>query len=88
MMYGKRLMDEFDAARQMFLDQDAFEQAGVMNLMENAVNNVMHGLPPQEVRAAVYRSIDSSLSDERLGFSEVERAVFAPPRRIVDEMPL
>lgn len=88
MMYGKRLMDEFDAARQMFLDQGAFEQAGVMNLMESAVNNVMHGLPPAEVRAAVTRYIDSSLADERLGFSEVEQATFARARHIVDEMPL
>lgn len=86
MMYGKRLMDEFYAAHQMFLDQDAFEQANVMSLMENAVNNVMHGLAPEQVRAAVYRYIDSSLSDG--GFSEVERATLARARRIVDEMPL
>lgn len=86
MMYGKRLMDAFYAESRAHLDRDEVEQALVMSAMENAVNNVMHGRPADELRAAVLRHIESVLDDERLELSDVERETYARARNVVESV--
>lgn len=83
MHYGKMLMDAFNAKANDFRDRNEYEQAFVMDSMENAVNNVMHGRTEDEIRAHALRHIGLVLADERMALSDTERATYEVARSVV-----
>lgn len=85
-MYGKRLMDAFDAEGRVSRGQDDFETAFVMSAMENAVNNYLHGATPAELRVRVLRHIADVLADERIQLSDTERTAYEYATLVVESV--
>lgn len=88
MQYGKLLMDAFYAEAVAFRARDEYEQAFIMDSMENAVNNVMHGRPAHEIRERSVAHIHSILGDGRIELSEVERETYAYALDVIDSVRL
>jgi hypothetical protein len=88
MMYGKQLMDAFDAERRDFLRRDEFAAAEVMSNMESAVNNVMHGRPAQEIHDYAVDHIGRVLGDGRIALYRAERDAYKYALDVIDSVPV
>lgn len=86
--YGKRLMDAFFAEGNSFRARNEYAEASVMDAMESAVNNVMHGLEGAEVRSRVVQHVMLVLDDERIALSDGERAAYAYALDVIETVPL
>lgn len=87
MMYGKRLTDAFHAEARAFLSRNEYAEAGVMDAMESAVNNVMHGRPAAEIRERVIAHVGRVLDDSRIVLYESERAAYGYALDIIESVP-
>lgn len=86
--YGKRLMDAFFAEGRVFRSRDEYAEASVMDAMENAVNNVMHGLGAEETRNHAVRHVEYVLGDTRIELSDEERAAYGYALDVIESVPL
>jgi len=78
----KLLMDEFYSMERAAINEEKYDRAQAFSASENAVNNVMHGLPPALVLSLVKVTLTSLSTDER--FPEAEREAFAEAVIVVD----
>lgn len=88
MQYGKLLMDAFYAEAVTFRAREEYEQASVMDNMENAVNNVMHGRPAHEIHERAVAHIHSILGDGRIELSEAEQEAYSYALDVIDSVQL
>ena len=81
-------MDAFFAEGRDFRTRGEYAEASVMDNMENAVNNVMHGRPAHEIHERAVAHIHSILGDGRVELSEAEQEAYSYALDVIDSVQL
>ncbi len=88
MQYGKLLMDAFFDEAQAFRARQEYGHALVMDAMESAVNNVMHGRPAAEVCDYANAHVREVLADVRIELLPEEREAYMYALDVIESVPL